>query len=177
MVLPVLVLPACKKKEAAKPPAATPTAQALPVAAATKVAPVQKQQSSAKNDQAVQLDFKTKKDPFKALITDEKAKKPQPQAARKVTNADLLPIQSYDVTKFKISGIIIGLKENKALIVDPGGKGYVVKEGMLIGNNEGKISRITANSIEVIEQYRDSSGRVRAQKIVLTLTTKKKEKP
>jgi type IV pilus assembly protein PilP len=135
---------------------------------------VQKQSSSAKVAENLlpRFDFSTKKDPFKAFVTE-----PPPAKARLATakGPDTLPIQRYEVTKFKIAGIIAGLKENRALIVDPAGKGYVVKEGMPIGDSDGRITRITSTFIEVLEQYRGDTGRVRKRTIKLTLPQKSKE--
>jgi type IV pilus assembly protein PilP len=69
-------------------------------------------------------------------------------------------------------GIITGLKENSALVVDPGGKAYVVKSGMEIGKNGGQIHKISNTSIEVIEQYRDENGKIRKRTVKLTLPRK-----
>jgi len=77
------------------------------------------------------------------------------------------------VNKVRVSGIITGLKENTALIIDPAGKGYVVREGMLIGINDGRINRITPSAIEVVEQYRDDNGHLRKRNILLALPKKK----
>lgn len=168
LLVATLALPGCTKKEQPSPPA-------QPKPAAKPPLPVQKQATSAKNAVVGEqpLDFSKKKDPFKPFVAEPVA---QPQQKAKVAVAvakgGLLPIQSYEVNKFIVSGIIVGLKENTALIVDPAGKGYVVREGMLIGINDGRISRINASSIEVVEQYRDDNGRVRKRTIVLTLSKK-----
>ena len=53
------------------------------------------------------------------------------------------------------------------------GKGYVLKQGMLIGDNDGRISRITATTVEVVENYRDDNGRIRKRTVKLTLPQKK----
>ena len=148
--------------------------QPKPAVKPSKPASVQLQASSAKAVGVAepQLDFTNKKDPFKPYAAE-----PAPQAQAKpvgaVRTGDLLPIQSYDVNKFKIAGIITGLKENTALITDPAGRGYVVREGMLIGISDGRISRITPSAIEVIEQYRDDNGHLRKRNIILTLPKKK----
>jgi type IV pilus assembly protein PilP len=165
-----LLLPGgCKKEgQAPSPPPAKPSA-------AIKVPlPLQNQQSSAKIDGKIapSIEFNSRKDPFKPFIA------PQAQAAKSAaplgttSNKDLLPIQSYEVNKLKVVGIIVGLKENRALVVDPAGKGYVVKQGMLIGSNDGHISRITATSIEVVESYKDN-GRILKRTIKLSLPQKK----
>ena len=164
-----LLLPGgCKKEgQAPSPPPARPSV-------AVKVPlPLQNQLSSAKIDGKIvpSIDFNSRKDPFKPFVA------PQAQVAKSAaplstTSKDLLPIQSYEVNKFKVVGIIVGLKENRALVVDPAGKGYVVKQGMLIGSNDGHISRITATSIEVAESYKDN-GRILKRTIKLSLPQKK----
>lgn len=168
LMMALLLGAGCKKKEQQTTPA-TPQ----PQQAAKTQLPVQKQPSSAKIAENVlpQLDFKTKKDPFKPFVSAPaaSAKGPTPGSRRE----EVLPIQRYEVTKFKISGIIVGLKENRALIVDPTGKGYVVKEGMPLGNSDGRITRITSSSIEVLEQYREETGHSRKRTIKLTLPQKK----
>jgi type IV pilus assembly protein PilP len=92
-----------------------------------------------------------------------------------VNKVDALPIQNYDVNKFRLSGIVAGLKENRALIIDPLGKGYVVKAGMLIGNNKGRITKITNNAVDVLEQFRDENGVIRKRTVRLALPQKSKE--
>jgi type IV pilus assembly protein PilP len=178
----LLVFAGCKKtppepvaqpKAAAKLPMPTPVSSTpvpVPKQATVPVpVPVQKQSSTAKTATAgASIDFKNKKDPFKPFIAPIEPTAPKAGATKKKPS-DLLPIQSYDVSKFKISGIITGLKENQALVIDPAGKGYVVRQGMLIGNNGGRITRISASSIEVIEQ----SGHGKKRKIVLPLAKKK----
>jgi type IV pilus assembly protein PilP len=77
------------------------------------------------------------------------------------------------LSKFKVSGIIVGLKENRALVIDPAGKGYVVKKGMLIGDSDGQITDITATSIVVQEKYRDDNGHIKSRTVQLTLPKKK----
>ena len=156
----------CKQNEPPPPPLAVHST-------AVKVRPpVQKQQSTVKATEnlAPTSDFSNRKDPFKPFVA------PQAQAARPIASAkaaDLLPIQSYDLSKFKVAGIIVGLKENRALVIDPTGKGYVLKQGMLIGDNDGRISRITATTVEVVENYRDDNGRISKRTVKLTLPQKK----
>jgi type IV pilus assembly protein PilP len=167
MVVSMLTLPSCKKDE----PPAPPVKPAALVKVVAPPVPVQKQASSVKSELTPSMDFIAKKDPFKPFVTAEPAVKAPKVALSKA--ADLLPIQSFEVTKFKVSGIIAGLQENKALLVDPAGKGYVVKEGMLIGNNDGRITRITASSVEVVERYRANNGKLHTRKTVISLSKKK----
>jgi type IV pilus assembly protein PilP len=176
-IMPVLLAVAllvsfgCTKKENQPPP------QSQPKPAAKPVQPVQAQASSAKPVAVVDnlLDFSNKKDPFKPFVAEPVPQgQPRPAgAARAARRTDLLPIQSYEVNRFRISGIITGLNENTALIIDPAGKGYVVREGMPLGINDGRITRITSTAIEVVEQYRDDNGHLRKRNILLALPKKK----
>ena len=167
LLVVALVFPGCKKKVQPPPPPPPKPAAKVPL-------PVQKQSTSATARIAVQpLDFSTKKDPFKPFLGEPAAPQAKAKPTAMANTEDLLPIQRFDVNKFKVSGVIAGLKENTALIIDPEGRGYVVREGMLIGNSDGRISRITSSSIEVVEHYRDDRNHNRKRTIMLTLPKKK----
>ena len=158
----------CKKEEVPPPqpsPAGAPAPQAKP--------PIQKQASSARPavTTSSQLDFTSRKDPFKPFIEPKSVAKVAP-ALRGRRVGGLLPIQSYAVEQFKVSGIIVGLRENRALIIDPAGKGYVVKVGMSIGNNNGVITRIAPSYIEVSERFRAENGKMTKRTVKLSLSKK-----
>jgi type IV pilus assembly protein PilP len=159
-----LVLTGCGKKEAPPP---QPVPKTKPVAKV--VAPIQKQPSSAKTAVSLtpQFDFANKKDPFKAFVVETKSTKP----VRK-RGFSGLPIQNYEVAQFKVLGIITGFKENSALVADPTGKAYVVKHGMEIGKNNGRIIKINNTSIEVFEKFRGENGTLRNRTVRLTLPRK-----
>ncbi|NVN99827.1 MAG: pilus assembly protein PilP [Geobacteraceae bacterium] len=198
MLLLAIAVPGCKKKEPPPPPAkATPlpkkpeqaTAPAAPV---LPVKPVQAALSTSKKlpvknivqaqlttskrivaPAGVSLDFTNKRDPFKPYA---QMPLPQQSSANKSSKGrvrDPLPIQTFDTEKLKVSGIVTGLKENTALIIDPNNKGYVVRQGMLIGNNDGVVKKITSNAVEVEESSRDDNGRIRKRVVKLTLLRKK----
>jgi type IV pilus assembly protein PilP len=169
LIASLLIPGGCKKE--GQPPS-PPTARPAP--AVKILPPVQKQPSSAKIGENLtpSLDFNNKKDPFKSFVVPQaQSAKPVASAGRKSTK-ELLPIQNYELSKFKVAGIIVGLKENSALVIDPAGKGYVVKQGMLIGSNDGHVTRITATTIEVVENYIDN-GRIRKTTSKLILPQKK----
>jgi type IV pilus assembly protein PilP len=161
----MLFLGACEKK-AETPPLPQPQAPNV----AKPQMPVQKPVSSAKSTSVAGslTDFSTQKDPFKPFIAETK----RSPVAKTNRLGQVLPILNYDVLQFKISGIIIGLKENSAMIIDPAGKPYVVKAGMDIGRNNGRITKIAPNFIEVFEQYRDENGKLIKNMVRLTLPKK-----
>jgi type IV pilus assembly protein PilP len=163
-VLLTLISVGCEKKEVPPPqpvPASKPVAKPIP--------PIQKQVSSVKTavSRGSQFDFSNKKDPFKPFVVETKAAKP-----RVGTPIMGLPIQNFEVSQFRVLGLITGLKQDSALVVDPNGKSYVVKTGMAIGKNNGRIVKITASAIEVFEQFRDETGKLRKRTVKLTLPRK-----
>ncbi|UFS69650.1 pilus assembly protein PilP [Geomonas sp. RF6] len=170
LTLMVALLPACKKKEEAPAPATPAAPQPAP---APQAAPVQKQHSSAQAQGGGQGDFKARRDPFKPFLEAQPQKPAEQQGETLRPKGDELPIQSFEVSKFRVTGIIAGIKENRALLVDPQGKPYVVQVGMVVGNHQGRITRITPSSVEVVERYRDEAGHVKKRTIVLTLAKKR----
>ena len=171
-LMSLLLSAACSKDQ---PPATTTVApQQPPVVAAVPAKPIQKTASSALRIPPPivnQFDFSNKKDPFKPFVAVKKDQKLSPDSIKKNLR-DSLPIHSFDVSQFKLIGIITGGRENKAMVTDPGGKGYVLKVGMLIGKNDGKIVAINSNGVEIVEQFKDDNGRVRKENIKLTLPRK-----
>lgn len=161
----------CSKKDqpsTVAPPAAAPVVQQL-------AKPVQKPISStvklAPPPLGNQFDFSSKKDPFKPFVVAKSAIAPTPSDLKKALREGL-PIHSFDVSQFKLIGVVTGGKENQAMVVDPNGKGYVLKTGMSIGKNDGRITSITTGGVDVLEQFKDDNGRVRRENIRITLPRK-----
>ena len=148
-------------------PVTQPAQQPIPVVAQVVV---QKQISSVTLPpaQVNQFDFSTKKDPFKPFIVEDKA-------AGKDKRADAksgLPLHRFDVSQFRLIGTVSDPKGNKAMVVDPDGKAYVLRIGMTIGKNEGKITQIGAGGIDLVEQFRDDNGKLRRETIRIPLLRK-----
>ncbi|MBK5276687.1 MAG: pilus assembly protein PilP [Desulfuromonadales bacterium] len=168
------LLSACNKNE--KPDTVAAPDKALAAKTTQQQAiPVQKLISSAIKlappSIGNQFDFSAKKDPFKPAIADKAVSASLPDNLKKVLQAGL-PIHSFDVSQFKLIGIVTGSTENKAMVIDPNGKGYVLKTGMTIGKNVGRVTMIGAGGVDVVEQFRDDNGRVRKEIIRITLPRK-----
>jgi len=168
LVYALLLFACSKSKEQAGIPAQPKKAAVVPPK------PIQKLASSAEraiSPQTNQIDFSNKKDPFKPFVSVKAEPKASPESTKNIRR-NALPIHSFDITQFKLIGIITGGRENRAMVTDPGGKGYVLKVGMLIGKNDGKIISISSDGVEILEQFRDDNGKVRKENIKLTLPRK-----
>jgi len=159
----------CKKNEPVPVPAPVP-----PAAQKQSLKPVQKPISSSfklNSPPVNQFDFSTKKDPFKPYAIIKKA--PVLSSEKLRNNQRLaLPIHSFDVSQFKLIGVITGGKESQAMVTDPNGKGYVLKVGMTIGKNDGRIMSIANNGVNVLEQFKDDKGRLRKENIIISMPRK-----
>jgi len=169
MVLFFVLTPlGCKKEQAPASPAPPQAVNAVqpkaivqkPVSSLT-IAPAQHNQ----------MDFSAKKDPFKPYISI-KAVTPAELAKQKLEMRPVLPLHSFDVSQFRLIGVVADAKGNKAMVVDPAQKGYVLRVGMTIGKNEGKIMKIDTSGVEVVEQFRDENNKVRKETIRIPLLRK-----
>jgi type IV pilus assembly protein PilP len=160
LLLLAISLSGCGTMESSPPPGA-PKKGPLPGT------PVQKQRSSATVVvPQEQFNFSGKKDPFRAYVAAAKVKLPLPQSSGKQ-----LPLQMYEVNQFKVIGIITGLTENRAMVLDPAGKSFIIKAGTLIGPRNGRVLSITPRACEVIEQYREN-GKIGKRVVKLALPRK-----
>jgi len=106
-----------------------------------------------------------KNDPFKSYFGDLKI---DPGTLKKIIS----PLQRYDVSDLRLTAILWGISEPRAVIVAPNGKSYVVKKGDFMGRNWGKISRILPQKIELIEIYKDPLGRKILNKLYIEMPIK-----
>lgn len=98
-----------------------------------------------------------KRDPFKAFII-EAGKKAGPVAPA-------TPLQSYNLSALRLVGIMMLPGKKVAIIEDPTGKGYHVKEGTHIGLNEGVVFRILNDEVIVEENYLDESAQTKKRMV------------
>lgn len=84
--------------------------------------------------------------------------KPSENAPQKIKG----PLECCEVAMFRLMAAVTGVKDSDAfaLIQAPDSKRYVVRRGDVMGAREGKVVRITSNSLVVREQVRDQDGKV-----------------
>ena len=92
-----------------------------------------------------------KRDPFMAY-TEETAvgREELPRA----------PLEQYSLEQLKVTAIVWGITDPRALILAPDDQSYIVRKNMRMGNHRGRISKITRQSVFVEEEYRDPTGKL-----------------
>ena len=111
-----------------------------------------------------------KRDPFLSIIIASKeAQKKKPKAKF------ALPIEDFDISQFKLIAIVVEKTEKYALVGLPDGKYYTVREGMKVGINDGKVTRILADGLIVREIVKDYRGKLAPKDTTLKLRTEEEQ--
>ncbi len=93
-------------------------------------------------------DPRGKRDPFRSSFWNRKAMN------RKVRG----PLEQYELAQLAVAAIVWETNRPRALVKDPSGEGYIVKEGSRIGKNDGLVIHIGDNLVLVKETYIDFAG-------------------
>jgi Tfp pilus assembly protein PilP len=91
----------------------------------------------------------------------------------KMTAADIL--QNITLGQVSLVGVILD-KDPKALVQDASNTGYIIKEGMHIGENSGIVTKISSNGVTIKQHFKDYMGKVNTREVVLTLKKEEGEK-
>jgi type IV pilus assembly protein PilP len=98
-----------------------------------------------------------KPDPFTPLFAE--ATVPLKKASSKNQDKSFLtPLQKYALKDLKLVAVVKLNNENTGMLEDPTGYGYVIKKGMLVGDNEGVVERVTPTSLVIREKIYNSLG-------------------
>lgn len=140
--------------QTAKAPAVADQQQKAPQGAETgKKAPGEAVAQTKGRTAFVKYAAQDRRDPFVPLIV-----RPDVDKKKGVT-----PLEDYEMSELRLVAILWGKGGYYAVITLPDGKSYTVKEGMRIGLHDGRIQKITKDSVVVRETVRNERG-VRAQR-------------
>jgi len=121
----------------------------------------------------VSFDAMEKRNPFSEP-------KPEMNAQARATQAQCVQpdisrtkeeLEKYSLDNIKMKGSLANTKGLWGLVSVPGGKVYRVADNQYIGLNYGKISKITQDSIEIVEMIPDGSGCWNNRTTTLSLIT------
>jgi Tfp pilus assembly protein PilP len=105
---------------------------------------------------------KGRRDPFIPLIMPREKKE---RVVSRVTGT----LESYDIGDFKLSAIAKKGDKYYALLIAPDKRAFTVREGTVIGLHKGRIGKITADKVIIVEYSRDYRGELKPRQIVLEL--------
>jgi Tfp pilus assembly protein PilP len=110
---------------------------------------------------AYEYNSKGRRDPFATLIQKTAA----PSERKKGPNQ----LENYDLTEFKVTGILWSKSEYYAVVSAPDGKSYILNEGKKVGLHGGKVYKIVKDSVIVREFLKDYRGSDKPRDTVLKL--------
>ena len=68
------------------------------------------------------------------------------------------PLADFELGQLELQAVIWDAANPRALILDPGGRSYIVREGSSIGKNNGQVIHIGDNLVLVKETYENYEG-------------------
>ena len=102
-----------------------------------------------------------KRDPFK-----------QYDVAPKMEDEAKTPLERYDLGQLKLTAVLEGFDQPKAIIETSEGKGFTVGVGTKIGRNNGEIAEIQKDRVLILETEVDFTGVKKTKTTELRLRTK-----
>jgi type IV pilus assembly protein PilP len=150
-----------QKATAKAPPPASPQLSATPPSTVPE-------KEGAERDYV--YDPSDKRDPFQPFIAAQTPIKPAGE------EIPVTPLQQYDLSQLKLVAIIVGAGEGAAMVEDSEGKGYIIKKGVYVGANYGKVKAILKDQVIIEERYKDYTGQVKEKEIILKLHPPGEEK-
>ena len=91
-----------------------------------------------------------KRDPFRSYLAEMAKKSLERKAPR------LSATEQYELDQYRLTGLVTGTSQPKAMVEDPGGVGHALRVGSRIGKNRGRVTRITNSFMIVTEEFVDA---------------------
>ena len=109
-----------------------------------------------------------RRDPFAPIISKQE---------KKARMGDAPPLERYNISEFKLSGILWGAFGYNAMLEGPDGKGYFIRKGTIVGPNRGVVKQITKDTMIVEEKFKNVMGEIERKEIIVELRKKQEERP
>ncbi|MDQ6966272.1 MAG: pilus assembly protein PilP, partial [Mariprofundaceae bacterium] len=120
---------------------------------------------------APDIDIAGLRDPFESYLTVlEQQNQKRIQAHRsKASDRAAQPLENFDLGALRLVAIMKMGDAHAAMVEDPEGKGYVVRTGTYIGRDNGRVVKISARRVEIMEDEFTATGAIAKRKASLTL--------
>lgn len=113
-----------------------------------------------------------KPNPFQPLVVDRSevpvAKKKVEQAEKTGPGAGGTPLEKMELASLKLVALVWNIPKPRAMVEDPGGKGYILTVGTKIGKNSGQVSKIDPVGVVISEKY-EIEGKLKTREVPLRL--------
>jgi type IV pilus assembly protein PilP len=81
----------------------------------------------------------------------------------------LSPLQRFEITQLKLTGLVLDLRTPRAMVQDNSGMGYIITPGTPIGRRHGVVKSIEPGRVIVEEAVLDYYGRQQLHQVVMEM--------
>ncbi len=107
--------------------------------------------------------------PFEPLFKERPKAQGQTATYAETDHKGTTPLEKFDLSQLKLTGIVLAASGNKALVKEASGKGYVISIGTRIGLHGGRVAQVFADKVIVKEKMKDMTGKLFYQETDLKL--------
>lgn len=120
---------------------------------------------------APEIDFINLRDPFASYLAliAKRGKAILEEQIKRLGNREREELENFDLSTLRLVGIYTMGEDRVAMIQDSTGKGYTVRRGNYMGQNNGRIEKIDVDTLYLVEQVVNSAGEVVDNQVTLTL--------
>lgn len=120
---------------------------------------------------APNVDYAHLRDPFVSYLVTLSQRGQAALRAReaRLSNRPREVLENFDLSTLKLVAIYTMGGDRVAMIQDATGKGYIVHRGNYMGKNNGRIEKITNDSLYLVEQVLNPAGEITDRQVTLTL--------
>jgi len=120
---------------------------------------------------APEIDFANLRDPFASYLARVTPKGIATQRTNqlRLNNRKREKLEEYDLDALKLVAIFSMGGERVAMVEDTINKGYIVRRGNHLGKHSGKIEKIDADTVFLVEQVLNPAGDVIDRQVTLTM--------
>lgn len=120
---------------------------------------------------APEIDFANLRDPFESYLEVVAARNKAAQEKRTAQKSNRTPelLEGFDLDTLKLVAIFSMGDQRVAMVEDAQGKGHLVSTGSYMGKNNGRIEKLTTDTIFLVEQILDPAGDLIERQVTLTM--------
>ncbi|MBN1962280.1 MAG: pilus assembly protein PilP [Deltaproteobacteria bacterium] len=93
-----------------------------------------------------------KRDPFYSYLAEMEA------SSRGAIQRHREPTESFELDQYRLTGVVTGTSQPRAMVEDPEGKGHAIKIGTRLGKRGGIVTRVSNDGIIVTEEFLTPTG-------------------
>ena len=120
---------------------------------------------------APEIDFANLRDPFESYleVVAAQRKAAQEKQAAQRSSRPLEVLEAFDLDTLKLVAIFTMGDKRVAMVEDAQGKGHLVSQGNYMGKNNGRIEKLSDDTIYLVEQIADPAGDLVDRQVTMTM--------